>query len=79
MMDSKQLSLMYLMEKSNEMAAECMKSVHVQDKTKVNNAISERMGSLFSALREVAEELKLNEEQVEGFVYNEHLRRQKER
>ena len=76
MMDSKQLALVYLMEEANKMAGVCTKNVHSLNKKKTNNDIAEQMGKLFSAMKEVAEELKLDEATVETFAMEEYNRRQ---
>ena len=78
MMDSKQLALIYLTEEANRMASVCTKNVHSLSKRKTNNDIAQQMGKLFSAMREVAYELKLDEQQVEGYTFEEYERRQKE-
>lgn len=79
MMDSKQLALIYLTEEANRMASICTKNVHSLHKRKTNNDLAEQMGRLFSAMKEVAEELKLDEQQVEGYAFEEYERRIKER
>ena len=79
MMDSKQLALVYLMEEANKMASVCTRNVHSLHKKKTNNDVAEQLGRLFSAMKEVAEELKLDEQQVEGYALEEYERRQKER
>ena len=79
MMDSKQLALVYLMEEANRMASLCTKNVHSLNKKKTNTDIENQMGVLFSAMKEVAEELKLSEERVESAAYYEHERRLKDR
>ena len=79
MMDSKQLALVYLMEEANKMASLCTKNVHSLNKKKTNTDIENQMGVLFSAMKEVAEELKLSEERVEASAYHENERRQKDR
>jgi hypothetical protein len=76
MMDSKQLALVYLMEESNRMASVCTKNVHSLNKKKTTNDIAEQLGRLFSAMKEVATELKLDEQQVEGYAIAEYERRQ---
>lgn len=78
MMDSKQLALIYLTEEANRMASVCTKNVHSLQKKKTNNDLAEQMGRLFSAMREVALELKLDEQQVEGYAFEEYERRQKD-
>jgi hypothetical protein len=79
MMDSKQLALIYLTEEANRMSSVCTKNVHSLSKKKTNNDLAEQMGRLFCAMREVAMELKLDEQQVEGYAFVEDERRQKER
>lgn len=79
MMDSKQLALIYLTEEANRMASVCTKNVHALNKKKTNNDLAEQMGKLFSAMREVAEEFKLDEQQVEGYTFDEYERRQRDR
>jgi hypothetical protein len=77
-MDSKQLALIYLTEEANRMASVCTKNVHSLSKKKTNNDLAEQMGKLFSAMKEVASELKLDEQQVELYAFEEYERRQKE-
>lgn len=79
MMDSKQLALIYLLEEANMMSSVCTKNVHSLHKKKTNNDVAEQLGKLFSAMKEVAEELKLDEQQVEKYAFQEFERRQKER
>lgn len=79
MMDSKQLALIYLTEEANKMSSICTKNVHSLHKKKTNADLEEQVGKLFCALKEVAEELKLNEQQVEGHAFAEYERRLKER
>ena len=78
-MDSKQLALVYLMEEANRMASICTKNVHALQKKKVNKELEEQMGVLFSAMREVAEEFKLDEGSVHNNAQQEFDRRLKER
>lgn len=78
MMDSKQLALIYLTEEANRMASVCTKNVHSLDKNKAQKSLEQQMGKLFSAMREVVFELKLDEQQVEKYTYEEHDRRQKD-
>ena len=78
-MDSKQLSLVYLMEEANRMASVCTKSVHNLDNKKAKKALEEQMGILFSAMKEVTEEFKLDESSVESSAYEEYNRRQNDR
>jgi len=78
-MDSKQLALIYLMEESTKMASTCTKNVHSIDKKGRLKDIENQMGVLFSAMKEVAEELKLNESNVEVSAATEYDRRQRER
>jgi hypothetical protein len=79
MMDSKQLALVYLMEEANRMASVCTKNVHSLHKKKTNGDLAQQMGKLFSAMREVADEFKLEEEQVEKYTYEEYNRRQQDK
>jgi len=79
MMDSKQLALIYLTDEANRMASVCTKNVHSLQKKKTNKDIEEQLGKLFSAMREVAEELKLDEQMVEKSAVEEYNRRQNDR
>ena len=79
MMDSKQLALVYLMEEANKMASICTKNVHALHRKKTNDDIAQQMGKLFSAMKEVAEELKLDEQSVEVHAFEEYNRRQSDR
>jgi hypothetical protein len=78
-MDSKQLALVYLMEESNRMASVCTKNVHSLNKKKTNEDLSQQMGKLFSAMREVCDELKLDEQHVEKYTFEEYERRSQEK
>lgn len=79
MMDSKQLALIYLTEEANRMASVCTRNVHSLQKKKTNNDLAEQMGNLFSAMREVAEEFKLDEIQVHNYAEEEYHRRNREK
>lgn len=79
MMDSKQLALVYLMEECNRMASVCTKNVHNLDKNKAQKALEQQIGVVFSALKEVAEEFKLDESTVESYAMEEYNRRQNDR
>jgi hypothetical protein len=79
MMDSKQLALVYLMEEANRMASVCTKSVHSLDHKKSKKLLEEQMGILFTAMKEAAEEFKLDESNVENSAMEEYNRRQKDR
>ena len=79
MMDSKQLALVYLMEEANRMAGVCTRNVHNLDNKKAKKALEEQMGILFTAMKEVAEEFKLDEFIVENSAMEEYNRRQKDR
>jgi hypothetical protein len=79
MMDSKQLALVYLMEEANRMASVCTKNVHSLDKKKAQKALEQQAGVLFAALKEVAEEFKLDESKVEISAMEEYTRRQNDR
>lgn len=76
MMDSKQLALVYLMEEANRMASVCTKNVHALQKRKTNSDIEKQMGVLFSAMREVVLEFKLDEQNVQQHAEEEFNRRQ---
>ena len=79
MMDSKQLALVYLMDECNRMASVCTKNVHNLDKKKAQKALEEQVGIVFAALKEVAEEFKLDEQRVEISAMEEYNRRQNDR
>jgi hypothetical protein len=79
MMDSKQLALIYLTEEANRMASICTRNVHSLQKKKTNNDLTEQMGRLFSAMKEVAEEFKLDESSVETSAVAEFDRRQRDK
>jgi hypothetical protein len=79
MMDSKQLALIYLTEEANRMASICTKNVHSLQKKKTNSDLAEQMGRLFSAMKEVAEEFKLDEGSVESSAVTEFDRRQRDK
>jgi hypothetical protein len=78
MMDSKQLALIYLMEEANHMASVCSKNVHSLHKKKTNKDLEKQMGILFSAMREVAEEFKVDENLVQTYAQEEYERRLKD-
>lgn len=79
MLDSKQLALVYLMEECNKVSAFCAKNIHSTNKKKINTEIEKNIGTLFNALKEVAEEFKVEEQGVEKFLLEEIERRNKER
>ncbi len=79
MMDSKQLSLVYLMDECNRMASVCTRNVHNLDKKKAQKTLEEQVGIVFSALKEVAEEFNLDESRVEKSAYEEYQRRLQEK
>jgi hypothetical protein len=79
MMDSKQLALIYLTEEANRMASVCTKNVHSLHKKRTNSDIEKQLGVLFSAMREVAEEFKLDENNVQKNAEDEYTRRLGER
>lgn len=79
MMDSKQLALIYLMDECNRMASVCTRNVHNLDKKKAEKALEQQIGIVFSALKEVAEEFKLDEANVEKSAYEEYQRRLQEK
>lgn len=78
MMDSKQLALIYLMEEANHMASVCSKNVHALHKKKTNKDLEKQLGILFSAMREVAEEFKVDENMVQTYAQDEYERRIKD-
>jgi hypothetical protein len=75
MMDSKQLALIYLMEEANHMASVCSKNVHSLHKKNTNKDLEKQLGILFSAMREVAEEFKVDENSVQTHAQEEYERR----
>jgi hypothetical protein len=79
MMDSKQLSLVYLMEEANRMASVCTRNVHSLQKKKTLNDLEHQLGVLFSAMREVAEEFQLDENNVQTHAQKEYERRLQDR
>jgi hypothetical protein len=79
MMDSKQLALVYLTDEANRMAGICTRNVHNLDNKKTKKALEEQLGVLFSAMKEVAEEFKLDESTVESYAMEEYNRRQNDR
>jgi hypothetical protein len=52
--------------------------MHNDDTEIVNDDVAEKLGKMFSAMKEVVETLQLQEEQVERFAYAEYERRQKQ-
>lgn len=78
-MDSKQLALIYLTEEANRMASVCTRNVHSLHKKKTNADIEKQLGVLFSAMREVAEEFKVDENNVQKYAEEEYNRRLDER
>jgi hypothetical protein len=79
MLDSKQLALVYLMEECNKMSAFCAKNIHSTGKRKLVAEVEEKIGIIFNAMKEVGEEFKVNEQNVEKFLIEEIDRRNKER
>jgi len=79
MLDSKQLALVYLMEESNRMSAICAKNIHATNKKKINAEVEIQIGVIFNAMKEVVDELKLSEQNVEKSVHEEIDRRNKEK
>jgi len=79
MLDSKQLALVYLMEESNKMSSICAKSIHATNKKKITPEIEKQIGIIFNAMKEVVEEFKLNEQNVEKHVFEEVDRRNNEK
>jgi len=79
MLDSKQLALVYLMEESNKMSSLCAKNIHSINKKKLTTDIEKQIAMIFNALKEVGEEFKVDEKNVEKFLFEEIERRNKER
>jgi len=79
MMDSKQLALIYLTDEANRLASVCTRNVHTIEKSKTTKDLEKQMGVLFSAMREVAEEFKLDEDNVQKHAEEEYQRRFKDR
>ena len=79
MMDSKQLALIYLADEASRMAGVCTRNVHTLEKKKTLKELENQIGVLFSAMREVAEEFKLDEQRVETSTMEEYTRRQNDR
>lgn len=79
MLDSKQLALVYLMEECNKMSSLCAKNIHSTNKKKLNVDIEKHIGSMFNAMKEVADEFKVEEQNVEKHLNEEIDRRNKER
>lgn len=67
------------MEEANRMASVCTKNVHSIEKKKTTADLEKQLGILFSAMKEVAEELKLDESSVEKSAMEEYSRRQNDR
>lgn len=79
MLDSKQLALVYLMEECNRMSSFCAKNIHSTNKKQLVSQVEERIATIFSAMKEVGEEFKVNEQNVEKCLFEEVDRRNKER
>lgn len=65
MYDSKQMALIYLREQANRLSSVCDKNIHSKNKKKTLAELEEQIGITFSALKEVGEEFKLDEHNVE--------------
>jgi len=78
-MDSKQLALIYLADEANKISMMCTKNVHSLEKAKTLKELERQIGVIFSAMREVAEEFKLDEQNVHKFAEDEFQRRSRER
>lgn len=78
-MDSKQLALVYVIEECNRMVSTASKNINSLDKKKTVRQLEEQMGILFTAMKEVAEEYKLDENSVYDHATHEYERRQKEK
>jgi hypothetical protein len=79
MLDSKQLALVYLMEECNKMSSICAKNIHSTSKKKLNSDLEKQIGIMFNAMKEVVEEFKAEEQNVEKYLFEEVDRRNKER
>jgi hypothetical protein len=79
MLDSKQLALVYLMEECNKMSSLCAKNIHSTNKKKLNADVEKHIGIMFNAMKEVAEEFKVEEKNVEKHLFEEIERRNKEK
>lgn len=79
MLDSKQLALVYLMEECNRMSSLCAKNIHSTNKKKLTSEMEKSIGIMFNAMKEVAEEFKIEEQSVEKHLIEEIERRNKER
>jgi hypothetical protein len=77
-MNSKQQSLMYLMEESNALAALCIRQVHAtKSKDQVRIALEHQIGTTLAALKETIEEFELNGERIEFTAEKEFVNRRK--
>lgn len=76
-MNSKQLALVYLMEECNKVSSLCTQNIHSKNKKNFISDIEYNMGSLFNAMKEVVEEFKLSEKNVETALYEEMDKRNK--
>ena len=79
MLDSRQLALVYLMEECNKMSSFCAKNIHSTNKKKLVSEVEERIATIFNAMKEVGEEFKVDEKNVEKSLFEEIDRRNKER
>jgi len=79
MLDSKQLALVYLMEECNKMSSFCAKNIHSTNKKNLVYDVEERIATIFNAMKEVGEEFKVDEKNVEQCLFEEIERRNKER
>jgi hypothetical protein len=77
-MNKRQYALKYLNESAKNVMSACKHSMHNDDTEIANDDVAEKLGKMFSAMKEVAETLQLQEEQVERFAYAEYERRQKQ-
>lgn len=70
---------MYLMEECNKASSLCTKSIHSTKKRNIEPDLEYQMGAIFNAMKEVVEEFKLSEKNVETALYEEMDKRNKER
>jgi hypothetical protein len=61
------------------MSSLCAKNIHSTNKKKLNSDIEKQIGSMFNAMKEVADEFKVEEQNVEKHLLEEIERRNKER
>lgn len=65
------------MEECNKTSALCTQNIHSKNKKTLNSDIEYQMGALFNAMKEVVENYKLSEKNVETALYEEMDRKNK--